>query len=57
VHGPRDPALPALPAAAAATDDAGACAYLAANRELVDLVDCSGLDIDTVADRPLFDRD
>jgi hypothetical protein len=57
VHGPRDPALPALPAAAAATGDAGACAYLAANRELVDLVDCSGLDIDTVADRPLFDRD
>jgi nicotine blue oxidoreductase len=41
-------------AAAAASGDFGARDYLAANRELVDLVDCSdldtGLDLDTVAD-------
>ncbi|MFL4479759.1 NTP transferase domain-containing protein [Paeniglutamicibacter sp. ORCA_105] len=41
-------------AAAAASGDAGARDYLAAHRELVDLVDCSdldaGMDIDTVAD-------
>ncbi|MDO2934913.1 nucleotidyltransferase family protein [Paeniglutamicibacter sulfureus] len=41
-------------AAAAASGDVGARDYLAANRELVDLVDCSdldtGLDLDTFAD-------
>lgn len=46
------------PAAAAATGDAGARTYLAAHRELVDLVDCSdldtGLDIDTVSDLHLL---
>jgi nicotine blue oxidoreductase len=46
------------PAASAATGDAGARVYLAAHRELVDLVDCSdldtGQDIDTVADLHLL---
>jgi nicotine blue oxidoreductase len=45
-------------AAAAAIGDSGARAYLAAHRELVDLVDCSdldtGQDIDTVADLHLL---
>ena len=44
--------------AASATGDAGARTYLAAHRELVDLVDCSdldsGADIDTVADLHLL---
>ena len=48
------------PAAAASTGDAGARGYLGANREVVDLVDCTGLDtgldIDTVADLHLLDR-
>ncbi|MGB9034024.1 MAG: nucleotidyltransferase family protein [Paeniglutamicibacter sp.] len=46
------------PASSAATGDVGARNYLAANRELVDLVDCSdvdsGADIDTVADLHLL---
>ncbi len=46
------------PAAAAATGDAGARAYLAAHRELIDLVDCSdldtGSDVDTVLDLHLL---
>ena len=46
------------PAAAAATGDAGARSYLAAHRELIDLVDCSdldtGSDVDTVLDLHLL---
>ncbi|MGL3805402.1 nucleotidyltransferase family protein [Paeniglutamicibacter sp. R2-26] len=47
-----------LPAAESAAGDAGARAYLAAHRELVDLVDCSdldtGSDVDTVLDLHLL---
>ena len=46
------------PAAAAAAGDAGARSYLAAHRELIDLVDCSdldtGSDVDTVLDLHLL---
>lgn len=46
------------PAVATASGDAGARAYLAAHRELIDLVDCSdldsGADIDTLSDLHLL---
>ena len=46
------------PAAESASGDAGARAYLAAHRELIDLVDCadldSGADIDTLSDLHLL---
>ncbi|MFJ6415748.1 NTP transferase domain-containing protein [Paeniglutamicibacter sp. NPDC091659] len=49
------------PAAAAAAGDAGARAYLAAHRELIDIVDCSdldtGSDVDTVLDLHLLGED